>query len=72
MARLSKQDPRYVLLSKIPRNRDGVVRFRKRCGHQHRFLMAVMDLDRDGLTTVLYKLKMEAGDMLVAFDHSVR
>jgi hypothetical protein len=72
MGKLSKQDPRYGLLAKIPRNRDGVVRFRKRCGHQHRFLMAVMDLDAEGLATVLYKMKQDAGETLVAFDHSLR
>jgi hypothetical protein len=69
MGKFAKDDARYRVLSKIPRNQDGVVKFRKRQGHENKFIIAVMDLG-EGPMTVLYKLRMLAGETHLSFDHA--
>jgi hypothetical protein len=72
MGKILKTDERYTILSKIPSNRNGVVDFRKKRNHRHKYVMSVLELDQNTCTTVLYKTETQHGETVFSFDHTIR
>ena len=61
MGRIDKNDARYLLLARVPRNQDGRVVFRKKRSHARAYMLCVLELD-DAVVTVLYKMNTKTAD----------
>ena len=72
MGKILKTDERYKMLSKIPSNQNGVVDFRKKRSHRHKYMMSVLEIDNNTYTTVLYKTQTQHGETVFSFNHSIR
>jgi len=68
MGKILQNDLRYGLLSRLPRNKDGIVKIRTK---SFKFVLTVLQID-NLLMKVLFKYhKNLLGETCVSFEHSV-
>ena len=65
MGRIAKTDNRYSMLQRVPRVLDGRVVFRKKRGHDNKYVIAVFE-EPTAVHCVLYRLfkRFENGDVV--------